>query len=56
MNNLENEIKELEVKLLLPEVRHSKKQLNKLLADEFLEFGKSGRVYTKSQIIEALSK
>jgi len=56
MSNLKNEINELEEKLLLPEVRYSKKQLYKLLADEFLEFGKSGRVYTKSQIIEALSK
>jgi len=56
MSNLENEIKELEEKLLFPEVRHSKKQLSKLLADEFYEIGKSGKVYNKIQVIEAISQ
>ena len=37
-----------------PDVRRSPDALEKLLADDFLEFGGSGRIFDKQQIIEAL--
>ena len=49
-------IENLEVELLQPEVRKSVKRLNELLADDFLEFGMSGKRFTKKDIIELLLK
>jgi hypothetical protein len=46
----------LEEQLLKPEVRGSSDEVGYLLADEFIEFGSSGRVYDKRQIIEALQQ
>lgn len=54
MNNIADIIKELELSLLKPEIRSSKEALNKLLADDFLEFGTSGNTYTKTDILERL--
>ena len=45
---------ELETALHKREVRSSAKAVSELLADEFVEFGSSGRVYDKPAIIEAL--
>ena len=45
----------LEQKLHRPEVRRSPDAVRALLADEFIEFGSSGRVYDKASIIEALA-
>jgi glyoxylase I family protein len=47
------ELKELEEQLLLPDVRKSPR-LVELLADEFIEFGSSGRVYTKDDLVAVL--
>jgi hypothetical protein len=47
------ELKGLEELLLVPEVRKSKR-LTELLADEFVEFGSSGRVYTKDDLVAVL--
>jgi hypothetical protein len=47
-------IKRLELRLQLPSVRSSRAQLDQLLADEFMEFGSSGRIYDKRQIIQTL--
>lgn len=44
-------IEALEQSLLDPSVRQSTEQLNKLIADDFLEFGSSGRVYNKQACI-----
>lgn len=44
----------LELKLHRPEVRRSPDAVRALLADEFIEFGSSGKVYDKASIIEAL--
>lgn len=44
----------LECELLSPRVRHSDVRLRELLADEFVEFGASGRIYDKRSIIDAL--
>jgi hypothetical protein len=46
----------LEECLLQPEVRKSAKEVADLLADEFIEFGSSGRVFNKQQIIESLQQ
>ena len=54
MNELHNTIYELENSLLTPEVRSSFEQLNNLLADDFKEFGSSGLVYTKQNVLERL--
>jgi hypothetical protein len=47
---------QLEEKLLQPDVRHSVVELDKPLADDFMEFGSSGLVYTKYDILESLPK
>ena len=47
------ELKGLEEELLVPTVRKSTR-LTELLADEFIEFGSSGRTYTKSDLVAAL--
>ncbi|MCM3585733.1 DUF4440 domain-containing protein [Mesobacillus maritimus] len=51
--DLKKQIKQLEEKLLSPEVRSSKVELQKLLADDFFEFGSSGRVLYKDEEIAA---
>ena len=51
---VESELRQLETDLLQPEVRHNPETLSSRLADEFCEFGSSGRVYTKQEIIDAL--
>jgi hypothetical protein len=47
-------IRDLEERLLRPEVRASAAALEALLADDFVEFGSSGTVYDKHSIIAAL--
>jgi hypothetical protein len=49
-------LRSLEEQLLKPEVRASPDEVGYLLADEFIEFGSSGRVYDKRQISEALQQ
>lgn len=48
------ELRHLEERLLRPDVRKSAQALADLLADEFMEFGSSGRIFDKQQIIAAL--
>ena len=48
---LDNEIRELEEQLVTPEVRASADALDRLVSDRFVEFGSSGRVYTKRDVI-----
>ena len=47
-------IRRLEEELLLPEVRKSVTRLAALLAEEFVEIGRSGRIYDKQQIVDRL--
>lgn len=47
------ELKGLEEELLVPAVRKSER-LSELLADDFIEFGSSGRVYTKDDLLALL--
>lgn len=45
-----------EEELLSSQVRASEARLNELLADEFVEFGSSGRIYDKPSIIRELGE
>jgi hypothetical protein len=47
-------IYELELSLLTPEVRHSIEQLNQLISGSFVEFGSSGKIYNKRDLLEFL--
>ena len=51
---LEETIYDLETSLLKPEVRSSARELDMLLADDFVEFGSSGEIYDKKAILERL--
>ncbi len=46
----------LEQSLLQPAVRRNRARLMELLADDFLEFGSSGRVWTRKTIIDLLAR
>ena len=48
------EFRQLEERLLQPELRRSPQLLATLLADDFIEFGSSGRIFDKSQAIAVL--
>lgn len=50
-----DELRRLEESLLGSAVRNDREQVAKLLTDDFVEFGSSGRVFDKTQIIEAIS-
>lgn len=50
------ELKSLEEALLRPEVRRSRLEMDALLADDFMEYGRSGRVYDKAAILETADK
>jgi len=42
---------DLEEKLLKPDIRTSPKELDQLLADDFFEFGTSGKIFTKEDCV-----
>lgn len=46
-----DEIRVVEEQLLTPEVRSSAEALDRLVSDQFVEYGSSGRVYTKPDVI-----
>lgn len=58
MNDLDlaKELQQLEEELLRADVRHDPKRLGALIADDFREFGTSGRVFDKSSILAELAK
>lgn len=45
---------ELEQRLLTDAMRHDVQEMSSLLADEFREFGSSGRAFSKTEIIDLL--
>jgi hypothetical protein len=55
IKSLWNRLYRLEKLLQQPEIRHSSQKLAQLLADDFMEFGSSGWICNKQQIIEELS-
>jgi len=46
----------LEQSLLSPSVRRDRDRVAALLADDFLEFGTSGKIWTRDQVLEMLGK
>ena len=54
VDNLHNVIQQLELSLLEPATRRSVDYLNKHIADEFIEFGSSGKIYNKQDVVESL--
>lgn len=51
---MKQHIYQLELSLLEPSVRQSLPKLNTLIADEFTEFGISGNIYNKRNILDSL--
>jgi len=49
-----DEIRGVEQQLLMPEVRASADALDQLISDQFVEFGNSGRVYNKADVMAQL--
>ena len=45
----------LELALLDPAVRHDRQRVDSLLAKDFQEFGASGRIWSRSQILDLLA-
>lgn len=52
-SSMDEQLKNLELSLLQDDVRKSE-QFHEMLADEFVEFGSSGRTFTKAEIIASL--
>lgn len=55
-DEIAGELKRLEETLLSPEVRRSRARLDALLADDFLEYGASGRIYDKPALLGMTDK
>ena len=53
---VEAQLQHLEEQLLQPEVRASAERVAALLADDFVEFGSSGQVFDKQQIMKLLQQ
>lgn len=49
-----SEVRALEEKLLQPDFRRNREAVAALLADDFREFGSSGRAWTKQQVLDKL--
>jgi hypothetical protein len=49
------ELRNLEAKLLTAAVRRDRSQIEALLAEEFCEFGSSGRVFSRASIVEEIA-
>ncbi len=54
--NLHTHIRQLEEQLLNPSVRSSREKLDELIADQFIEYGSSGQLFTKQQIIDYMPR
>jgi hypothetical protein len=52
--SLEQHLRDLEERLLQPGVRKSAEEVAALLDDDFVEFGGSGRIFDRQQVVEAL--
>jgi hypothetical protein len=50
--SLLDELRELETELHQNETRYNRKRMEALLHPEFLEFGRSGRGYTRAEVLE----
>jgi hypothetical protein len=55
MNDTAAHLRNLEESLLDPAVRRDRARVRAILAEDFLEFGSSGRVWTRNTIVELLT-
>ena len=55
MKDIAATLRELEEQLLNPAVRKDRERISSLLADDFREFGSSGRIFSKEDILVAMS-
>jgi hypothetical protein len=55
MDHIANDLRRSEEALLDPAVRKNRTSVEKLLAEDFLEFGSSGRVWTREQVFDLLA-
>lgn len=51
---LKEQIRMLEEQLIHPEIRRDADKLSQLIADDFIEYGNSGHVYRKEDILKML--
>src|SRR5437660_10990424 len=56
MKDIKTQLHELEERLSEPAVRRDPETVSALLADDFREFGSSGRIFNKQQILVALQE
>ena len=54
-SSFKEQLYQLELRLLQPEVRKSTDDIAMLLTDDFVEFGSSGRIFYKQQVVEGLA-
>lgn len=54
-DQLKQQLLRLEETLLQPHIRKAPEELSRLLADDFKEFGGSGRMFDKQQVIGSLA-
>lgn len=52
--DIKEHLRHLELLLLDPAVRRDRARMTELLADDFVEFGSSGRAWTRSEILDLL--
>jgi len=52
---IESVIRDLELRLMTPAIRNNAELAGSLLADDFLEFGSSGRTYDKAAVLAAIA-
>jgi hypothetical protein len=50
-----DELRALEEKLLRPEIRRNREAASSLIADDFREFGSSGRIFSKADILHLMA-
>ncbi len=53
--DIANQLRRAEGALLDPAVRSDRARVAELLADDFVEFGSSGRIWTRDEILDLLS-
>ena len=53
--DIANHLRRAEEALLDPAVRSNRARVAELLADDFVEFGSSGRMWTRDQILDLLA-
>jgi hypothetical protein len=56
MNSLEEELRELEVRVMTAAGERRADDIREFVADDFLEIGGSGRTYTKSEVLAAVER